>query len=38
MFCTENAMNILRFEVYAVLLMKAQLLWDAMPCQLLRSY
>lgn len=38
MFCTEDAMNILRFEVFAVLLMKAQFLWDVMPCQLVSSY
>lgn len=40
MFCTEDAMNILRFEVFAVLLMKAQFLWDVMLCQLVstRSY
>lgn len=31
-------MNILRVEVFALLLMKAQFLWDVMPCQLVSSY
>lgn len=38
MFCAEDAMNILRFEVFAVLLMKAQFLWNVMPCWLVSSY
>lgn len=38
MFCTVDAMNILKLEVFTVLLMKAKFFWDVMPCQLVSSY